>query len=484
MRHPLTPWTAPLVAALLIALPAGAELSESYAGWADGPAGFLLTKQERKDWEAARTDEQARTFIELFWERRNPSPGQPFNRFKADFEARVRYADATFTSDNLRGALSDRGRVLLLMGTPHAAEKRAPTETVETLDNTAAGSDEVRANAEMWTYDPARLPDGFRIKGSRVLFVFYENRSGSNFFTLDRSHREATMALRAMTRAPEVHLLHPEIDEVPKPVSVPNAEPADPAHLAWLEAGTARQQERLRSLVEVGVADASHLPVWLHLELPGDAPRLDVLAGRVAEPSGATLSTFQVVPQALMSGDNVAYHLTFPLEPGRYRLEVAGGAKGTPELILVSDVEVPEVPDEGAWMSPVWVGLAAELEQGAPLGQAYTFGGWHLRPHAGGAVSRQGELSFFGFVVRPGGANEGAPQLEAKIGLRRGETRLGRPLTMPLEAIQLVGDLWLYANAISLAALPEPGEYHFEFTVRDRVAGLTSERQVVLDIVD
>lgn len=473
-----------LLVALLATGVVDAQLAAQYAGWADGPEGFLLTKEERKAWDDVASDSAARDFIALFWERRNPNPGQPFNRFKADFEARVRYADDNFASEGVRGALSDRGRVLILMGTPHAAEKRAPTETVETLDNTAAGSDEVRANAEMWTYDPARLPEGFKIKGSQLLFVFYESRSGSNYFTLDRSHREATMALRAMSRAPEVYLLHPDLDEAPKPVAVPNAEPADATQLAWLEASPARN-DQLRHLLEIGVADATHLPVWLHLELPKDAPRLEALAGRVLSAAGEVLSTFQLAPQALPTASGgVAYHLTFPLEPGSYRIEVAGAATGTVEITWSGDVTVPTVPDEGTWMSPIWAGLSAEMEAGAPLGQAFTFGGWHLRPFAGGPVPHASELSFFGFVVRPGGADQGPPQLEARITLRMGETRLGRPLTMALEAIQIFGDLWLYANAVNLSGLPEAGDYSIELTVRDRVAEAISERSLELQIVD
>ena len=51
---------------------AGAQLSEEYADWADGPEGFLLTKKEKKEWGEITSDAQAKEFIELFWARRNP----------------------------------------------------------------------------------------------------------------------------------------------------------------------------------------------------------------------------------------------------------------------------------------------------------------------------------------------------------------------------------------------------------------------------
>jgi GWxTD domain-containing protein len=473
-----------LATVLVVSLPAFGQLSETYRDWADGPAGYLLTKDELKDWKNISTDAQAKKFIALFWAMRNPTLGDAFNPFKAEFEARVRYADENFTSDLGRGALSDRGRTLILLGLPHQAERRGPTETVELMDNTVAGSDEVRANVERWVYDPARLPDGFKVRGSRLAFVFYEDKPESNRFILDRSHQESTMAMRSLSKAPEVYVLHPDLKEVPKPVSIPNAETADAAALAWFDATEFPQQESLRSLVEVGMADASHRPVWVHLELPTGAPRIDAIAGRVLAPDGEVESTFQTVATAIPTATGIAYHLTFPLDAGDHRLEIAGATGNTPQFKLEADVTVPEVPIEGTWMSPLWVGLSAEMEEGSPLGQAFTFGGWHLRPLAGGDVPHQSEVSFFGFIVRPGRDDAGATKLVAKIAVKKGTQKLGPPFTMPLEAAQLKDDLYLYANAISISGLPEPGDYTLSFTISDEISDIEVEKTVDLHVVD
>lgn len=207
-----------IVASLMLALfavsGAVAEEGASIDGdnlleWDEGPAGFLMTKDEKKEWKKISTEAQAKAFIELFWAKRNPDPSAAFNAFKADFENKVRYADEQYTSEKRRGALSDRGRVLILMGAPHYSENRFPTETVERIEDRAVGTDEVRANAKLWFYDPQQLPKGFKAKGSRLLFTFYEEKPESNHFTLDRSHQDATMALRAMSQAPEVYVVHP-----------------------------------------------------------------------------------------------------------------------------------------------------------------------------------------------------------------------------------------------------------------------------------
>ncbi len=110
--------------AVLLVPVAGAQLSGDYADWAEGPEGFLLTKKEKKEWAKISSDADAERFIELFWAKRNPEPNNPFNAFRAEFESKVRFADQNFGFGKNRGALSERGRVLILMGRPDRRQVR------------------------------------------------------------------------------------------------------------------------------------------------------------------------------------------------------------------------------------------------------------------------------------------------------------------------------------------------------------------------
>ena len=484
MRHRHVIVGIAIAAVLGVTGTAVAQLSEEYRGWADGPVSFLFTDDDAKAWKKVSTDAEAKQFIELFWAKRNPQLGAGFNPCRVQFGARGRYADTEFDSEQQRGAMSDRARVLYLLGPPHYAERRQPTETVTSITDTGGGTDEVRANAVNWAYDPQRLPEDLKAKGSRLLFIFYEQRAESNYFTLDRSHQEATMSLRALSRAPEVLVLHPDLEDVPKPVSVPGGEAASAGALAWLGADAPALQDGLRSRIDIGMADHEHAPVWVHLELPSDAPRLDALAGRVVDPEGDVLSTFQTSAEPLPAPTGTVYHLTFPLAPGRYRLEVAGAAGGQPQVKLEAPVEVPEVPVEGTWMSSVFTGLATEMEQDAMLGEAYGFGGWTLRPYAGGEVSNKNELSYLGFIVRPTPDAAGDVNLVAKVTLRQDGKRLGAPFRTPLKASKLTDDLWMYGNAINLEGLIAPGEYTLEFEVEETASDTSAETVVILPIVE
>ena len=451
--------------------------------WDEGPAGFLLTKDEKKEWKKIGTEAEAEHFIDLFWARRNPDPEQPFNTFKAQFDAIVRYADANFSYEGKRGALTDRGRVMILMGQPHYIENRAPTETVERMDDTAAGTDEVRANAQLWFYDPQQLDEKFKIKGSRLVFVFYEQKAGTNNFTLDRSHQDAPMAMRALAKAPEAHLLHPKLNEVPKPVSVPGAEAASAASLALLDQ-PGQWTEQAQILAEPGLADAGHRPWWVHIELPPEAPALDRLAGRVVAPSGDVLSTFERPADPITFGEHTAYHVTFPLDVGEYRIEVVGIANGAAQVVYREVVQIPEAPAEGTWLSQIYVGLYGERKEDAMLGSAFCFGQLHVLPLASPNVTRANELSYFGFLVRPTEVADNQAQLRSRVQLEKDGKRLGRPLDMPLTAVQVGTDLFVYANSINLAALPETGQYSIVFEVTDPGSETTVEREVELNVTE
>ena len=456
--------------------------TESLLDFDESPAGFLFTKDEENEWKSISSEAEAKAFIELFWAKRNPDPTSAFNPFKADFENKIRYADEQYTWEKQRGALTDRGRVLILMGPPHYSENRFPTETVERIEDRAAGTDQVRANAKIWFYDPQQLPKEFGVKGSRLIFTFYEEKAESNYFTIDRSHKDATMAMRAMSKAPEVYVLHPDLTDVPKPVSIPGGESPTAAQLAWLDAGSAPLQDQLLVVAEVGVADPGNRPFWLHLELPEDAPAIDVLAGRVSGADGEVRSTFQIAAEAKKTTTGTAYHLTFPLNPGTYTVEVAGATGSTAQILWSDEVVIPPTAMEGTWMTPIMFGLSVVQEEEWQLGSPFGFGALHLMPLSVTALPSQTELSYFGHVIRPGLNEAGEPELEVKVTLKLGAQRLGRPLTMTLPTISIVDGLYVYANSINLAALPQTGTYKLEFKVTDKVSEVSVERDLELDI--
>ena len=445
----------------------------------ESPAELLFTKQDKKEWKKISSREQAEEFIDLFWARRNREPSVSFNPFKAQFDERVRYADENFGARGGRGALSDRGKVLILLGPPQQAQAGPPSQFTDSVEAQTA------ARAEAWLYDPAQLPEELKVSGSRLIFVFVEQGIDTNDFVLDRSSPEASMGARALSKSPDAYLLHPDLQEVPKPVSVPGGEAASAAQLAWLEQGDFQWTEASHALPVTGVSDPTSRLLWLHLELPQDAPTLDVLAGTVSDSDGEVLSTFQVAAEPITSQTGTAYHLVFPLAQGSYRLDVVGAADDQPQVGYSSGVEVPAAQTEGTWMSDLLVAVDTEMKDDALLGSPFCFGRMHVVPlRSGSTVARESELTYLGFIVRPGQNESGETRVKARIVLKKDGTRLGKPLEMPLQVIQLYEDLYVFVNAIDLSGLPEAGDYGLEFRIRDSVSDVVVERDLEITVAE
>lgn len=114
---------AALVLAAAAALGAGCTAaagsgSEAARAWAAGPARWLLLPDERA--ALARVDSAAElsAFLQAFWRRRDDDPATPEVPLGEVYAQRVAAADRLYAEEGLRGALTDRGGTLLLLGPP------------------------------------------------------------------------------------------------------------------------------------------------------------------------------------------------------------------------------------------------------------------------------------------------------------------------------------------------------------------------------
>ena len=129
-----------------------AQLSKEYSDFGSGPATWIMTNEEKAQWKTVKTDADAKAFVDLFWARRDPTPGTPRNEFKETFNQRVEYADQHFAANRTRGSMTDPGRVLIVLGPPtRMTSSQASNNTPEKFDTAGprgTGALENRANSE------------------------------------------------------------------------------------------------------------------------------------------------------------------------------------------------------------------------------------------------------------------------------------------------------------------------------------------------
>ena len=132
--------------------------SDAARAWAEGPARWLLLADERA--ALARVDSAAElsAFLQAFWRRRDDDPSTPDVPFGELYAQRVTAADRLYAEDGLRGALTDRGGALLLLGPPSILSYSSREAPIREARNTPGRRPTRPVRLEIWTWLPRDLP--------------------------------------------------------------------------------------------------------------------------------------------------------------------------------------------------------------------------------------------------------------------------------------------------------------------------------------
>jgi len=171
--------------------------------WAESPVRYLLTPAQKKEYATITSPAERATFVDAFWKQLDPTPGTDENEFRREFERRVAFADATWTTDKMPGRLSDRAAMFTFLGSPNYAAMSnigssedvmssiraggngdlasyqgkskvspgGPGATINRSANDNLEQDYNRGARESWVYKRDRLPKGVAFQEVRVDFV-------------------------------------------------------------------------------------------------------------------------------------------------------------------------------------------------------------------------------------------------------------------------------------------------------------------------
>lgn len=154
-------WTAPASAE-----PQAEQPSDrvGLAEWANGPVRWLLLPAEQRRLREIPNSGAAMGFVDRFWARRDPDPATKANPFRETFYKRVEAADLLYLENGVRGSLTDRGRALILLGSP--TRLRVTSQEALQWDPSAGADDNVRIRylpLEVWTYQLADFERPLRL---------------------------------------------------------------------------------------------------------------------------------------------------------------------------------------------------------------------------------------------------------------------------------------------------------------------------------
>jgi GWxTD domain-containing protein len=479
--------------AMSLALSAAAQLGPKYAEWSDGPVKHLMTKDEMKQWKQLHSDADAAAFVDLFWARRDPTPDTPRNEFREAFDIRVKYADDNFSTHRQRGSMTDRGKVIILLGPPEQVSGssgtassaasggiNAPTNSDGTLSLQSPTS---QASRQTWTYAHEKKPKYVRLNDFVLVFL----EVGRDDWQL--AHTERTNPDVVMMEAVNGLIISPNLTKAPFSSTEPQKSFAK--SFKDLSLDSAYKEFKSGDKPSVGSANLT----WGEFVSPEGKPFVSVqlyapagsgiaagqkvtIFGVIENAAGEILEVHENAATMTASGTDAYTDQAFPLAPGSYNATFGLGADG--KLIAAKRValNVEAIDAAASGISPLILS-----ENIKPLDTAwgdmdpFIFGGLKVVPKGDGLFAPKGDLWYFVELRNPGTTPEGAPKVRVQVNID-GKTSKG-PVTMnfPMndaEVAKLKGtkDRYAVGLAIPLESFV-PGDYKMKLKVVDAVSGKT-----------
>ncbi len=420
-----------LMLLLAVAANAGAALSPKYADWARGPVQWIMLDSERQAWANVQTDSDASSFVDRFWARRDPTPATPANEFKAEFDARVEAANKEYGEKDLQGALTDFGRVRIVLGKPDRVSSRqtqSGTATVTEQDWTYAGLGVQMAFVEdpknHWKLAGASAPDLL----SRV--------NDSSIKQLQSDALRAAVAEMRNAKTNPYKSLYVTTGEY----LTPDGRPFVPVQL--------------------------YVPKSSGFDLLGEY----TMFGTIEDLGGKVAAIIDEPAKLIETKRDLFVARSLALAPGVYRGTFGLAQGGKPLAMAVAGLVV--TPMETSGVSPLLLSNDVyPLAEAQMPAEPFAFGGIRVVPKSDLTFQPGDELWYFFELRRPASETK-PPAVKVRLTLN-GKTR---ELTPDLVALKGVPGHYGVSQSFPLAGFP-PGRYTMTLLVSDTTNNKTYDLQ-------
>lgn len=162
------------------------KLSGVYKKWLDEDVRWIITDEELSAFKKLSNNAERDTFIEGFWQRRDPTPDTAENEYKEEHYRRIAYANEHFAA-GIPGWRTDRGRIYIMYGPPTSTDSHPMGGPYQRSAEEGGGQTETFP-FEVWRY---RYLEGI---GQEIEIEFVDDcQCGAYEMTLDRSKKDALL---------------------------------------------------------------------------------------------------------------------------------------------------------------------------------------------------------------------------------------------------------------------------------------------------
>lgn len=487
------------------------ETKKVYQDWVNKDVNYIITKEEKKAFNALKTDEERENFIENFWRRRDPNPDTEENEYREEYYERIAYANEKFAS-GIPGWMTDRGKIYITWGKPDSIESHPAGGAYDRPSYEGGGSTSTYP-FEVWFY---RHLDGVG-DGIEIEFV---DPTGTGEYRIARNANEkdallfvpgAGMTLneqlgledradRIAGRTDKVNYMREQdtpfrrleiITNLSRP---PQVKYSDLEGLAGGDSGVIdnnplnfdlrvdffRQSDDRVITAFTVQADNKEL---VFENVGGLQSAIMNIFGRVTAVSGKRSGIFEdsvttsatAVELAESNDRKSVYQKAIALTPGVYKVDVVvrdvkSGNKGVRSLGFT----VPKYDDKKLDTSTLVLASKLRTTTEADIGGMFVIGGAKVIPNLTGLYKKGQEVGIYLQVYNAGiDQTTLRPAVDVEYLLTKGGKELLKS-TEDWSGLSDSGQRLTLARLLPTSQL-DKGEYELKITVRDRVTGQTLE---------
>ena len=162
------------------------KLGGVYKKWLDEDVRWIITDEELSAFKKLSNNSERDQFIEMFWQRRDPTPDTAENEYKEEHYRRIAYANEHFAA-GMPGWRTDRGRIYIMYGKPDSIDSHPMGGPYQRPAEEGGGQTETYP-FEVWRY---RYLEGI---GQEIEIEFVDDcNCGAYEMTMDRSKKDALL---------------------------------------------------------------------------------------------------------------------------------------------------------------------------------------------------------------------------------------------------------------------------------------------------
>ena len=416
-------------------------------------------------------------FERIFWARRDPEPATPANELQAAVARARARADALYTRSGVKGADTDCGQLLVLLGEPPEIAGR---EAQVHFDNAQAMRGARRP--EIWIYR-SRPGDAVTFTGGELRVSLDEE---CRFAEGARVREDLLRVARSRVVQPRLgyaktadgHLVR--LEDMRAALAAPAAAPVattradfpltiEPKLLLRTASGEAYAAGLLRAELGLGARNGAPVP-----------PIAATVVVQAEDDSGRPVGRHERAARGPVGADG-AFVASYgvPLKPGRYVLRVSL-ATGEKASLVTTKVDVPDFEAPGLKLGS----LLVYPEGGEPAADAqdpysaFTVGALRLHPRLGNVFTTADALH--AVCVLYGGQADpatGKVWLRARMSL----TKDGQPVAMGQPETFDTASAVVSVGPVPLAGYA-PGRYVAKVEAIDLVSGKTQTGEAAFEI--